>query len=318
MNFFDDKRNRMLLILFLTASGLLELLFFGYAMEGLYSPLYAALIDLAVAAALPPLAEFLDFRRKAGPVFLGLGCFVCCFFASACHSWFGIEDIGEGLVTFGTGAFWLRVLRYALFCFGAVFGCGLLKLKDLDGGMRLLPAVSAAAAFLFALLGGDGLAYALFLAACAALSALLYRRVSGEDLRLRFPFAALMAACFAGGCWMLYAYRGGELLTEEAACGFDLLIILAGMVMAFFRYRFGAYLYFFFSLRLCFGYAGGVIRGDVESFYLFGMLPFALMAGAGALALLRGDKGAPEAPALPERPLRTESARTSENSKYDD
>ena len=32
------------------ASGLLELLFFGYAMEGLYSPLYAALIDMAVAA----------------------------------------------------------------------------------------------------------------------------------------------------------------------------------------------------------------------------------------------------------------------------
>ena len=280
MNFFDDKRNRMLLILFLISSGLLELTFFGYAMEGLYSPLYAALIDLAAAAALPPLAEFLDLRRKMGPVFIGLGCFVCCFFASACHSWFGIEDIGEGLATFGTGAFWLGVLRYAVLCFGAVFGCGLLKLKDWEKGMKLLPAVCAAAAFVFALIGGNGILYALFLAGCAALAAFLYRGVKGEDLRLKFPFAALMAVCFIAACWMLYAYHGAELLTEEAACGFDLLVILAGMGMAFFRYRAGAYLYFFFSLRLCLGYAGGVLRGDVESRYLFGMLPAALMAAA--------------------------------------
>lgn len=318
MTFFEDKRNRMLLALFLTASGLLELIFFGYAMEGLYSPLYAVLIDLAAAAALPPLAEFLDFRRKAGPLFIGLGCFVCGFFASACHSWFGIEDIEEGIASFGTGSFWLGVLRYAVLCFGAVFGCALLKRKDWEKGMRLMPAVCAAAAFAFALISGDGILYALFLAACAALAALLYRPVKGEDLHLKIPFAALMAVCFAAACWMLYAYHGAELLTEEAACGFDLLAILAGMGMAFFRYRYGAYLYFFFSLRLCLAYAGGVLRGDVDTWYLFGMLPSALMAGAGALALLKGDRGAPAGRELPETKLRTEPQKASESSKFDD
>ena len=109
-------------------------------------------------------------------------------------------------------------------------------------------------------------------------------------MRVKLPFALLMAVCFVASCWMLYAYSGGMLLTEEAACGFELLLIFAGMIMAFLRYRYGFYLYSLASLRMCLGYAGGWLRGDVDAGYLFGMVPFALMFLTGMLLLWKGER----------------------------
>lgn len=287
MSFFDDKRNRMLLAGFLTFSALLELMFFGYAFEGLDSPLYFVLADLSVIAAIQPLICFQSAAGRVGNVFIGLGCLICSVFPAMYITWIGLE-IAEGIVALASGAFWLRVLRYAVLCFGTVFAGGrLMKKEKLN---RAVPALAALLSFACALAGGGGAAYSVFLAACAALAWYICTKTKGDDIRLRAPFVILLVLCFICCCVLLFMYSDSRLLTEEAACGFDLLLIIAGIVMAVLGYRYGLYVCTLVPLRLCLAYAAGWFRGDIDAGYLFGIIPFGLMSVCAMLCLRKGGR----------------------------
>lgn len=285
MRFFTDNRNRALFGGLLFCAACLEIIFFSYAMEELYSPLFPTLIDLLVAAGVTVLATFSDIHNRANCIFVSAGCFVLSMFASYATEMFGSGAV-DGMFAIFTASFWGAFLKYAVISFVTSFGCAVAGKEQRNTGDLIMPWLLALLFAGLSFVWDKTVVQSLFMGASAMLAGFLSQKVLGGAIKPGLLWNAVLTAVFVLAIWMFGAYRDGELLTMESASAVDMIIVFTGLIMTYMKKRFGVYLYGFFGLHLALGYLGTFISGEIEVWCLFGMVPCLLLFLA-AMTVLR-------------------------------
>ena len=88
MLYFENSKNRNILALLFTCFALLESIFFGFAIEELYSFLYPVMLDILTVFIIACLCYFLDFKRKMNALFIFIGSFAAVLFTELCYLYF--------------------------------------------------------------------------------------------------------------------------------------------------------------------------------------------------------------------------------------
>ncbi len=273
--FFQQDRNRAVFALLLLCFSLVECIFFLYAADALYSPVYTAVLDVLSVSIIACLCFFLDFKRKMNPVFLGAGCLLLAVFVQLCSSYFELGP-EEGFYAIAGWEFW-KLLLLRLLLFGtAVLGTGVLmiKLDERNPVVFLFPMIIILIGFL---LFRNSILYSVLLVAFFALVALWVRHLEGGTIRLGFAASLLSVLVLIIATVLLFVYREGAVLTQEA-CSFPVLfLIFVAIVFAFFRKRFGLHASAYLSAHLMTAYVLSWIKGDITGDLIFGIIPFGLI-----------------------------------------
>lgn len=273
--FFQDGRNRAVFALLLLCFSLMECIFFLYAADAMYSPAYTAVLDVLSVSIIACLCFFLDFKRKMNPVFLGAGALLLAVFVQLCRSYFELGP-EEGFYAIVSWTFWKQFLLRLLLFETAVLGTGLmlLRLDEKNPAVLLFPLLTVLAGFL---LFGESVLYTLLLVSYFALVFLWVRNLEGGVIRLGLGASLISVFIFILATVLLFVYREGIILTQEA-CSFPVLfLIFVALIFAFARKRFGLHASAYLAAHLMAGYVLARIRGDIPSELLFGIIPFGLI-----------------------------------------
>ena len=290
--FFDDRRNRTLLLSFLVVSGVLESMYFAFASEGMYSAVYPSLVDLLIVVGAALLCQFIDFRRKMGIVFNMAGALLMSVFATLLAEWVQVGHEQWYLVA-QSGTILYHFGRYTLLAVLPIVITGFIKKgKSLADGEQLTGAVGALSAMLTLFCFGESAFYAFAIAVAAFISGWFILQLDGGGMNLKLPFAILMTAAYFAEWVLFFSHNGGAILVQEAACAVSLLMSGVGLVAALCHKRFGLYLYEYCALHLAFGYVAAYLRGDTGSEFLFGLLPLLLVFAVGFAADRAGSEQA--------------------------
>ena len=217
---------------------------------------------------------FFGFQRKMNPVFLGAGCLLLAVFVQLCSSYFELGP-EEGFYAIAGWEFWKLLLLRLLLFETAVLGTGVLmmKLDERNPVVFLFPLIIV----LIGLLFRERILYSVLLVAFFALVSLWIRHLEGGTIRLGVAASFVSVLIFIIATVLLFVYREGAVLTQEA-CSFPVLfLIFVAIVFAFCRKRFGLHASAYLSAHLMTAYVLSWIKGDITCALMFGLIPFGLI-----------------------------------------
>ncbi len=278
MLYFEDNKNRNVLALFFTCLALVECVFFGFAVEELYSFLYPIILDFLCVFIIACLFYFLDFSRKMNAVFIFLGSFITALFIELCFLYFD-QGTENGFYGIPSPLFIKPFLLRFLFISLCIISNGLSKLK-LEGkkAQYILPVIIYVIYnFIF-----KNVLLSIFSVLFFVIAYFFINHLGGENYRLnRKQIITLFVLYFI--CMVLFfAYKEGVLLTQEVCSFFNLIIIFVGIILSIRKTRFGLYLIEFISLLMAISYLFVFIEDHNLYFInLFGIIPLSII-GLGA------------------------------------
>ena len=102
------------------------------------------------------------------------------------------------------------------------------------------------------------------------------KHLKGSNLIIPLVYKCLLIVSFIICASVLFIYEGGVLLTQEVTAFFNLLILLAGLILSFSKKRFGLYLIEYISILMFFSYLMIYIENKILS-NLFIIIPLAIV-----------------------------------------
>ncbi len=276
MYYFDDSRNRNVLALLFLCYAFLESIFFGYAMEGLYGFLYPVFLDILSVFIISCLSYFLDYTRKMNVVFIVAGLFLVSIFTSLCRLYF---DLGPeaGFYAVPTLSFFRVFFLNLLFSSATVLFSGILKIK-LSKKSFLYSVVPFIIYLLYVkFIIKESYLYAFLVFVIAVFSLLYLKHLTGTNIQICTKHKVFIALSFAVSLVLYFIYQGGILLTIEPASFLNIILVLAGIIFAFYRKRLGLYIAEFSSLHMVFAYLLAFIHNDCDLNMAFGAFPMLIV-----------------------------------------
>ncbi len=279
MLYFEDNKNRNILALFFTCLALIECIFFGFAIEGLYSFLYPFILNFLSVFIIACLCHFLDFTRKMNAVFVFLGLFISVLFIQLCFLYFE-QGTENGFYMIPSLLFIKSLLLQFLFFSLCLISNGLYKLKWKNNYLKcFLPLISYA---IYSLLFNNIL-LSFFGILIFVLAFFFTNHLDGIDCVLSRKHVLILFIIYFFSMFLFFAYNAGLLLTQEVCAFFNLIIILVGIVLSIRRRRFGLYLIEFITLLMSASYLF-IFLENTNLYYLnvFGIIPLSII-GLGAI-----------------------------------
>ena len=274
MLYFEDSKNRNILALFFTCLALLECVFFGFAIEELYSFLYPFILHFLSVFIIACLCHFLDFSRKMNAVFVFLGSFLTALFVELCFLYF---DLGSdtGFYKIPTLLFIKPFLFRFLFFSFCLLSNGLSKLRWKDSYLQyILPIIFYT---LYTLIFNNVL-LSIFIALNFILAFLFIFHLGGSDCILSRKYLISLFIFYFLCMSLFFIYKVGLLLTQEVTAFFNLMIIFIGIVITLRKKRFGLYLIEFITFLMSTSYLF-VFFEDRQLYFLnfFGIIPLSII-----------------------------------------
>ena len=273
MLYFENSKNRNILALLFTCFALLESIFFGFAIEELYSFLYPFMIDMLSVFIIACLCYFLDFKRKMNAVFIFIATFTAVLFIELCKLYFKYgSEVGfykvPTLEFFKS--FFITIFVHIL----CLVSYGILKTRYTNTKLLILIPVSIF--FIYLIVSGDFIHTALI--SLSFVFAFFFQdHLIGKNIKLNSKHIILLFILFFICLFFYFSYRNGVLLTQEASSFVNLLIILAGIILAICKKRYGLYLIEFISVYMALPYINVSIKNKDMIYNLLGIIPLILI-----------------------------------------
>ncbi len=285
--YFEQGKNRSVFALLLLCFSLLECMFFLYASSEMYSPVYPAVLDVLCVSIIACLCYFLDFKRKMNPLFLGIGTLLLSIFFQLCRSYFN-SGSEEGFYSLANPVFWRDLLILFAVHLIAVLGTGFWVLKFPEA--KAVRFFSAAVLFVYHLFYGRSVITALLLFLFQTGFSFYCDHLKGGTYNSSLILRILLILLFLISSVLLFAYRGGMILTQEA-CSFPVLfLILVGIVILFLKKVFGLYAIEYLCTHLSLSYVIACLDHAIDSSFLFALVPFGFMLFISSYIHLQSDR----------------------------
>ena len=279
MLYFEDSKNRNILALFFTCLALIECIFFGFAIEDLYSFLYPYILNFLSVFIIACLCHFLDFSRKMNAVFIFLGLFISVLFVQLCFLYFD-QGTENGFYMIPSLHFIKPLLLRFLFFSLCLISNGLYKLKWNNNYFKCFLQIIS---YIFYSLLFNNVLLSVFSILIFVLAFFFTNHLDGIDCVLSRKQVLILFMLYFISMFLFFVYKAGILLTQEVCAFFNLIIILVGIVLSIRKRRFGLYLIEFISLLMSASYLF-VFLENTTLYYLnlFGIIPLSII-GLGAI-----------------------------------
>lgn len=273
MLYFENSKNRNILALLFTCFALLESIFFGFAIEELYSFMYPFMLDILTVFIIACLCYFLDFKRKMNSLFIFIGSFAAALFSELCFLYFryGSETGFYRIPSIEfLKAFSITLLVHIL----CLVIYGLLKIKyPINKILYLIP---VAIYFIYSVLTKD-LIQSILICLTFIIAFYFLDHLKGKNCKILTKYIILLFTLYIVCLVVYFSYKDGILLTQEASSFVNILIILAGIILLLFSKRYGLYLIEFISFYMSLPYLYVSIKDSSMRYNLIGIFPLMLL-----------------------------------------
>ena len=271
--YFQLPKNRTHFIVLLYFLTVLELVFFAYVSEGLYSVLYPFLIEMLCCGALILLCQFVDWSRKKNALFVFLGAGAFLFFEVLCHHYFA-NSREEAFYLLFRADFWKLLLWDALQWIFPIVACALLKKQGYNPVVAVFSAIGLN--LIIGLIHNRSLLQTIVYAVVAALTWLLMEKSDLEKVTPKGLTLTVLIAIWVVISFLYYRISGGLLLTQESCSAFVLFVHLVCIILLALNKVSGLFVFGISALHISGAYAIDYLKNNTFSEFLFGSLLMAI------------------------------------------